>query len=111
MDFVLCLVCDGLSANRSLFRLHQSDSGTLPYKVQNPYSDNGRELFFFSDPPHLIKTARNAWENEKRNLWVGIICSDTCKKYYTVLFSSVKGKIFHGHICSHYIKRIDLILD
>jgi len=69
---VLALVCDGLAANRKLFRLHNPDLGSddILHKIPNPYSDDGRELFFISDPPHLIKTVRNAWYNSKRHLWV-----------------------------------------
>ena len=33
---------------------------------------NGRDLFFFSDPPHLLKTTRNCWANKRRQLWVGL---------------------------------------
>ena len=57
---VLGLTCDGLAANRRLFRMHTGDSTTI-HKAKNPYALNGRFLFFFSDPPHLIKTVRNAW--------------------------------------------------
>jgi len=44
------------------------------YKINNPYSSDGREIFFVSDPPHLIKTVRNCFANsfahsESRMLW------------------------------------------
>ncbi len=65
---VMALVSDGLSANRRLFSLH--GTGDLVYKVSNPYSEDNRQLYFVSDPPHLIKTVRNAWSNPKRKLWV-----------------------------------------
>ena len=69
---VMALVCDGLAANRRLFRLHNP---TVPaaemYKIVNPCSSDGRPLF--SDPPHLRKTVCNAWANNKRSLWVSCI--------------------------------------
>ena len=40
------------------------------FKVQNPFSTDKRFLYFFSDPPHVIKTTRNCWESNKRCLWV-----------------------------------------
>jgi len=40
------------------------------YKVKNPYANDGRDLYFICDPPHLIKSVRNAWANSKRLLWV-----------------------------------------
>ena len=67
---VMALVSDGLAANRRLFRLRTSRS-ELVYKVSNPYSEN-RDLYFVSDPPHLIKMVRNAWFNKKRHLLVSI---------------------------------------
>lgn len=68
---MLALVCDGLTANRRLFKMHNPSSSDLLYKVPNPYSD-GRCLYFISDPPHLIKTVRNAWANKKTRLWVSL---------------------------------------
>lgn len=66
-DVIGC-TCDGLSVNRRFFRLH--GTGQMVHKVVNPYSEDGRPLFFFSDPPHLIKTVRNCWSSTKRLLWV-----------------------------------------
>ena len=68
---VMALVSDGLAANRCLFRLHGTSRSELVYKVSNPYSEN-RDLYFVSDPPHLIKMVRNAWFNKKRHLLVSI---------------------------------------
>ena len=69
--YVLALVCDGLAANRRLFRLHNPQASPEDvYKVPNPYSKDNRFIYFLSDPPHLLKTTRNAWCNEKRRLWV-----------------------------------------
>ena len=72
---VVALTADGASTNRLFFRLHNPDSARneITYKVVNPHSSDGRSLFFFSDPPHLIKTVRNAWENKKRPLWVSLL--------------------------------------
>ena len=69
---VLALTCDGLSANRRLFQLHKPEE-TLTHKVLNPYADDGRYIFFFLDPPYLMKTTRNACGNKCRNLWVSTI--------------------------------------
>ena len=66
---VLALTCDGLAANRRLFQLHGAQKD-LTYKVLNPYASDDRFIFFFSDPPHLIKTTRNGWVNKCRHLWV-----------------------------------------
>ena len=70
---VMGLCCDGLAANRRFFSLHSDKA--KPYKVVNPYAEESRSLYFFSDPPHLIKTVRNAWANPKRHLWVCYLCA------------------------------------
>ena len=69
---VIALTCDGLAANRQLFRLHSSKQSTLVYKTGNPYSKQPRNIYFLSDPPHLLKTARNCLANKNRHLWVWV---------------------------------------
>ena len=53
------ITCDGASANRRFLTLHGTKSSDVVYKVRNKYASDDRFLYFFSDPPHLIKTARN----------------------------------------------------
>ena len=57
---VLAATFDGASTNRRLVRMHDP-TNPLVYKARNPFATDERELFFFSDPPHLIKTTRNCW--------------------------------------------------
>ncbi len=66
---VLGTTFDGASVNRLLVKIHDTSAGLL-FKVPNIHSADGRDLFFFSDPPHLIKTVRNCWASKCRNLWV-----------------------------------------
>lgn len=74
LNFLLFITCDGASANRKFFNLHK-----LPgyeetfYSTPNPY-DGTRDIFFVSDVPHLLKTARNCFSNSHshkmtRQLW------------------------------------------
>ena len=60
---------DGASVNRRLVKLHNYEK-KLVHKVTNPHSADRRDFFFFSDPPHLIKTTRNCWASKARSLWV-----------------------------------------
>ena len=71
---VMALTCDGLSANRRLFRLHNPAAGPddIVHKTLNPYADDGRDMFFFADPPHLMKTVCNGWASKYRRLWVSL---------------------------------------
>ena len=57
---------DGNAINRRLIKMH--DETELVYKIPNPFADDARDFFFFSDPPHLLKTIRNCWKD--RCLWV-----------------------------------------
>ncbi len=62
---VISITADGASPNRKLFKLlNSSTDKSTHYKTNNPYSPDGkRSLFFFVDPPHLIKTVRNCWSH------------------------------------------------
>ncbi len=51
-----------LTENCSIKIMFNIDKSAVSYKAPNPYSCDGqRSLFFFVDPPHLIKTVRNCW--------------------------------------------------
>ena len=67
---VLGVTGDGTSVNRKLFRMHTEEKGKIVHKTINVYSDEAHDMFFFSDPPHLLKTIRNAVANPDRKLWV-----------------------------------------
>ena len=41
--------------------------------MKNPFTSEDRPMFFLSNPPHLMKTTRNCWVSQKRNLWVSNI--------------------------------------
>ena len=56
---VICFVSEKASNNQKLYRMH-STSGNIAYHTKNVFAtDEDREIYFFSDPPHLLKTARN----------------------------------------------------
>ena len=58
---VLGKTCAGCSSNRRLFTLHQKQgtpTNQLVYKTTNTFSNNHKDLFYFVDPPHLLKTIR-----------------------------------------------------
>lgn len=67
---VLYICCDGAIQNRKFFSLHSSTISPEPaYCTKNPYSIEHRDIYFISDPPHLLKTARNCFAS--RSLWNG----------------------------------------
>ena len=62
---------DGAAPNRRFLQLQDPGPKPILHKVINPYAGpEKREIFFFSDPPHLIKTVRNCWFSSARHLWV-----------------------------------------
>ena len=78
---VMGLTCDGLAANRHLFRLHaRSRSAEMVHKTINPYCPD-HDLLFFSDPPHLLKMIRNCFASKNRHLWV------SCNVFYRITSS------------------------
>lgn len=75
---VAASTCDGASSNRKFIKMHESKKGVAIHKTKNIYSPDDRDLYFFSDVPHLVKTVRNNWENsgwnkKSRQLWVCMI--------------------------------------
>ena len=74
---VISLTGDKASINQTFFRMNQSKKKgrSMVHKIRNFFSRDERDLFFISDVPHLIKTARNCWSNSfghsyKRAMWV-----------------------------------------
>eukprot|EP00795_Rhopilema_esculentum_P004986 gene4986-21354_t len=70
---VIAVVCDKATSNQKLFKIHGQDK-EITHKTINVFSGaEKRPLFFFSDPPHLLKTARNNLANsgfgKKRLMW------------------------------------------
>ncbi|SMN01866.1 hypothetical protein SPONN_135 [uncultured Candidatus Thioglobus sp.] len=58
---VMCITSDGASPNRKFFKLN--NRGKFAHKTTNPFASDNREIFFISDPPHLVKTVRNCWSH------------------------------------------------
>lgn len=63
---------DGCSINRRLIKVHNPKE-EIVYKTKNPFSQDQRDLYFFADSPHLIKTVRNCWNSTCRSMWVCMI--------------------------------------
>lgn len=71
---VLFITSDGASPNRRFIRLHANNQNGIVYRSANRYADDGRHIYFISDAPHLLKTARNCMSNsysnkKSRQLW------------------------------------------
>ena len=67
---VIFVTADGASPNRKFFRMHRAvgDKSKYVYKTCNPYSkETPRSIYFFADPPHLLKTVRNCWSHSGPN--------------------------------------------
>ena len=92
---VTTITCDGASDNRHMFQMFNSKAD-LSYKTINVFGLEKREVFFISDPPHLLKTIRNCFAKGK--LWV---CG--CINFYACLYcivSSVLGTRSVGFDCT-----------
>ena len=84
---VLFITCDGASQNRKFFQTHRAeDNGEPVHSTPNPYADDNRQIYFISDVPHLLKTARNCfassdshrksrllWNNGQPILWTQLV--------------------------------------
>lgn len=88
---VLTFICDGAAQNRRFFKLHKMADGSnvstdgVVYWCKNRY-DPTRKIYFFSDPPHLMKTLRNNIERSNgttgtRNLIVRLSIANLTSFY------------------------------
>ena len=59
--WVVAATSDGASPNRKFYQLHRIGK-ELCYKTENICAP-WRNIYFFSDAPHLMKTTRNCWAN------------------------------------------------
>jgi hypothetical protein len=67
---VMALVCDGASTNRRFWKIHSAGNDPV-YQVEMSLQEMVLVIYFFiSDPPHLLKTARNNMWNPKKLLQV-----------------------------------------
>ncbi|XP_065068883.1 uncharacterized protein LOC135694124 [Rhopilema esculentum] len=81
--WVIATTCDGASANRSFIKMHKEpgSQSNVTFFTVNFYAPE-RNIYFFSDAPHLVKTARNClyhsgsgtctrymWNDGKYLLW------------------------------------------
>ena len=70
---VLFLTCDGASANRKCFKMNTFPGHEKVHLSLHPV-DKSRKVYFISDVPYLLKTARNRFSNffshkNTRRLW------------------------------------------
>ena len=83
----LYITCDGAGQNRKFFDINKTEDSSEPCNsMPNPFTDDDRAIYFISDVPHLLKTARNClansgshmksrhlWNNGKDILWTHIV--------------------------------------
>ena len=103
---VLALTCDGASPNRRFWKL-QGKGKEMIFKIDNLHAPEGvRSLFFVSDPPHLLKTIRNCFYSEKRNLCVSTCICNSNFTIIAVYCCSSMANTFRGAILRSYTKEI-----
>lgn len=71
------ITLDGNTVNRKFFKLISSNEGSMKHKFKNPLS-NDREIFLFSDPPHLI-----SFKQQKK--YVGNVNYALIRDYFELL--------------------------
>ena len=60
---VVSITSDGAKPNRRFYSMcTRNNRLEVPYKTYNPFREE-EDIFFFCDPPHLLKTARNCFSN------------------------------------------------
>ena len=60
----------GSTSSASVSASSSAILSAFDYKCKNPFASEDRYIYFFSDPPHLLKTIRNCMASSNRHLWV-----------------------------------------
>ena len=116
---VICVTSDGASPNRKFYKLN--NNGKFTYKTSNPYAEDERDVFFFSDPPHLVKTARNCLSHSgpsgtrHMNVSGKLDLGDVYVLSYSVCFcrsmvSLLSGVILYERLSTTYIESCGISL-
>ena len=76
---VIAVTADGAGPNRKFFKMHGNKKDGLIFNTKNLFASDDRDIFFFSDPPHLMKTTRNCFSHSSmscssRCMWVSLLC-------------------------------------
>lgn len=109
--WVIATTSDGASPNRRFYRLHKALDNDADkdvcYRTINLYAPH-RYIYFFSDAPHLIKTARNCLSNSgsgscTRYMWNNgfyVIWQHIMQLYYQDVDNGLKvlPKLTYDHI-------------
>lgn len=95
----LYISCDGAGQNRRFFEMNKIfDNGNEPCNwMPNPSTEDERPLYFISDVPHLLKTARNCFSNsgshtQTRKLWKD--GKDICWTHITNMFGKEEKELY-----------------
>lgn len=117
---VVVVVSDKAGPNQRLYSLHNSGD-EVTYRTKNVFAtDEQRNIYFFSDPPHLIKTARNnlansgsgsntrkLWNNGKALLWKHIMdLYETDRKNMIRMMPKLSNE--HVYLTSYSKMRVNL---
>ena len=117
---VVSITSDGNSPNRRFYRICRLSKERPTYKTSNPFG-GCRDIYFFCDPPHLLKTARkncfaNSYSHSRtRTLWV---CETLCRcisivhhTHYVIIFTLQKNgqDISWKHVENLYLTETNTI--
>uniref|UniRef100_A0A1X7VEP6 Transposable element P transposase-like RNase H domain-containing protein n=1 Tax=Amphimedon queenslandica TaxID=400682 RepID=A0A1X7VEP6_AMPQE len=99
---VATITLDGNSVNRKYFKIVGNGVDNIKHKFHNPLSFNEREIYLFSDPPHLLKTSRNCLYSLSRHMEYDITTKSTG------LTTVPKLKYENIYLTSYSKMRVDL---
>ena len=100
---VVSITLDGNSVNRKFIKLVGNQATPVKHKFCNPLSENNREVYLFSDPPHLLKTACNCPSNPNRQMKVNNLCQNIHCIHMSIKISLTEDQSL-GNISRNYMR-------
>ena len=108
---VIAVTCDGAAPNRKVFTMHSemtmeediNPDVDITYRTDNLFSDDKRFIYFFSDVPHLIKTARNCLANSGHGRCTRYMWNDD----HYLIWNHIADFFYEDQeYCLHYLPKI-----
>ena len=107
----LAITCDGALSNRKLFHMHfpmTKEDGMNPdtdvtYPTVNLFTSEKWFIYFISDVPHLMKTARNCLYNSGKGRYTRYMWKMVCSYFgitFLIFFMKIENVVYTS--CQNY---------
>ena len=104
---ILAVTCDGASPNHKVFCMHflmtkedqMNPDNDITYRTVSLFSSDTRFIYFISDVPHFMKTARNCLYNSGKGRYTRCMW----RNVMFILWNHISDIFYEGRECGFHI--------